>query len=72
MSDDEKIELTFEQAVALIPGVNMLIGADWPRKDILELFKKETPTLAGPEATRMKHGIACKDDGRWVFVQTRE
>lgn len=82
MSDNERVRLTPEQAVSMLPdgdrihtfvnpGVGMLIGADWSRKRVLESFAQFTPELAGERATEMGHGICFHDGSRWVFVQTR-
>jgi hypothetical protein len=83
MSTQEKTLLTSEQAVELLadgedvhafvnPGA-MLIGADWSREEALDYINKaETRELAGPEATRMKHGLAVHGQRGLVFFATKE
>lgn len=87
---DERVFLTYEEAEAMLPdgdtihtfagGGMMLIGADWDRKSVLELFKTGKPELAGEMATSMGHGIVAflrvdeendtKSEPR--FIQTKE
>lgn len=83
MTDSERTDLTVDEAEKMLPigdkvhvfmnpGAGMLVGADWSRKDIVDLFNRSKPTLSGPEAANMKHGIAVMDGGRWLFVETSE
>lgn len=61
---------TFMQAPG--PGL-VLIGADWPREDILKLADEGLVELAGEAATEMKHGIAAHRPGLpTVFCATAE
>lgn len=81
-STDERVTLTFEEAEAMLAdgdlvhtmrsAGNLVIGADWPRADLLAAMR-EAPSiqLAGPAATQMGHGLAVQVDG-WLFVKTRE
>lgn len=84
MSDtDERVRLTFDEAVAMLPdgddihtfrqaAVGTLIGADWPRADILEHIAKHGAELSGEHATRMKHGICVLEGGRvplWIATK---
>lgn len=88
--DNERVFLSYEEAVAMLPdgdrihtfagGGMALIGADWDRKDILELLKTGAPELAGEMATSMGHGMVAflkvdkendtKSDPR--FIATKE
>ena len=81
MSDDREF-LTFEQAEAMLPdgdvihtfrnpGANALIGADWPRADVLQKLRDGKPELAGGMATRMGHGLVVHD-GSWLYIATKE
>lgn len=84
MEDDngDRKSLTLEQAETMLPdkrGIHtfrqagpVLIGTDWPRADVLELFRSYTPELSGENATRMGHGIAVQDNRGWLFVETRK
>lgn len=79
MADRKK--LTVEEAVALLPagdtihtfrnpGVGMLVGADFPRDEIIERMKKFGVCLSGPAATRMRHGLFIEEP-RGLFVETK-
>lgn len=68
MSD--RVFLSYEDAVALLPdgdyihtmtnpGMNMIVGCDWQRADVLQLLKTGKPELAGRMASGMGHGIVC-------------
>lgn len=80
--DPERVVLTFEQAVAMLPDServhtfrqagSALLGADWERGDLFDAFKKHPPELSGEAATNMKHGIVFEDEHGFVFVQTKE
>lgn len=78
---DEREFLTPEQAEAMLPdgerihtfraaGFTM-IGADWPREKLIELFRQYTPELSGPGATGMKHGLCVIDDKGPLFIETK-
>ena len=78
----ERIKLTYEQAVALLPegdeihtylsDDNVLVGADWDRDSVLDLLREGAPELAGPAATKAGHGlVAFRADGP-VFIATQE
>lgn len=82
MTDDpERVTLTYDQAVALLPDGDTihtymdsgiaLVGADWTRDSVLKLLATGRPELSGPAATAMKHGIvAWRPDGEHVFIET--
>ena len=83
MDEMEKTILSAEQAEAMLadgedvhafvnPGVNVLLGADWGREEVLQYLKTATSIeLAGPAATRMKHGLAVHGDRGLVFFATK-
>jgi hypothetical protein len=74
--------LDFEKALKLIPNEElihtyknpspgMLLGADWRRKDIIELIQDWGCGLAGPGATAHGHGIVVYiDQDDTLFVKT--
>lgn len=81
---DKRVRLTVEQAMKLLdvkgtrvhtimnPGVNMIVGADWDVERVRSCFEDNGVELAGHTATSMGHGLASKDQGRWVYFATRE
>jgi hypothetical protein len=83
MNNDRHI-LTFDEALALIadgdevhvilnPAPNMLVGADWGRKDLVDALRESKHIeLAGPEATRMNHGVAFVHRGDLWFAATKD
>lgn len=88
--NDERVFLSYEEAEAMLPDGDtihtfasngmMIIGADWDRKDVLNLLKTGKPELAGDMATGMGHGLVAflkvdeendtKSEAR--FIQTKE
>lgn len=81
MNEDDKVFLTAEQAIAMLPdkaeihtyrGAGpVLLGADWGREDLIVAMKKsKTIEVTGPMAQSMNHGIAFFDDHGAVFVET--
>lgn len=84
ITEDGRTQLTFDEAVALLPdGDNVhtfldggfaLIGADWRRDQILDLFRNGQPELSGPSATASGHGLVVSrdiDEGGPVFIATK-
>jgi hypothetical protein len=82
-NDDERQELTYDEAVALLPDGDdihtilnpgsIMLGADWSREAILNLLR-ESPRreVTGPMAQAMGHGLAALDvDGRTLFIETK-
>lgn len=50
-----------------------LIGADWPREEIVEAFRAAPEIrITGEHAQSMKHGIAVEHRGQTVFVETAQ
>ena len=50
----------------------MLIGADWGKKEIIEMITKYGAERAGEQAKAMNHEIAISDGvGKWLFVETK-
>lgn len=86
----ERVYLSYDEAVAMLPDgdeihtfVNptggMMVGADWSRESVLELFKTGLPEIAGEMATSMGHGIVAwrkviDGDKRFdpIFIATKE
>jgi len=77
----EKVFLTAEQAVALLPDSDdihvflnpggMLIGADWSRAEAIKMLHRGKCQLGGDMCMRMGHGLVCHDKGANHFVKTR-
>ncbi len=83
MPTDERVIVPFEQAVAMLPegdpihtfrqAGNVLLGADWPREDIIDLMRDKTVEKTGEIATRMGHGLAVQENVRdWLFIATKK
>jgi hypothetical protein len=82
-NDDEPQELSYAEAVALLPdgeeihtfmqGGSILLGADWSRAHILDLLRTSPRReVTGAHAQAMSHGLAAIDeDDRTVFIETR-
>ncbi len=81
MSDEERVMLTKEQAIAMLPDGEyihtfrqvgmMILGTDWTREEMLTLIDHSEFELSGPQATAMGHGMAAQTDRGWLFVQTK-
>jgi hypothetical protein len=78
---DERIDLTAEEAIALLPAGEyvhtfrnpggIMLGADWDRAEIqTAIHKAGVRTLAGGVAMAVGHGLAIYDGGGWLFVAT--
>jgi hypothetical protein len=48
-----------------------MIGADWPRDEVVKLLRTHKAELAGPMATASGHGIAVLDEEKRLFIATR-
>ena len=82
MNDDRK-KLSVQEAITMLPdgdtihvisndAPGILIGADWPREDVISEFEISQLELAGPVAKSSGHGIAMLNkNGRW-FVETKQ
>jgi hypothetical protein len=81
--DDEPVVLTFDEAVAMLPDgeeihtfrssvPNLLVGAHWPRAELICYLRNSHIELSGPSATSMGHRIAAKERDEWLFIETRE
>ncbi len=82
MAELKKKLLTAKQAIAmLLDGetvhayVNphgMLIGADWDREDVVKYIEEAgSREVAGPGATKMKHGLGVFGRNGLVFFETK-
>lgn len=78
---NEKVILTPEQAMAMLPGGEdihtflspaggILIGADWRRSDVESSIQKYTCEMAGEQATAMGHGLVVHIPNGPLFVAT--
>lgn len=82
--NDEPQELTYDEAVALLPDEDQIhtiidaggirLGADWDRADILDLLRTSPHRdVTGPAAQSIGHGLAAANaDGRLIFIETKD
>jgi hypothetical protein len=81
--DPDRKFLTPEAAEAMLPDGDtvhtilngtpgVLIGADWDRQNVLDLFRTYKPEIAGPMARGMNHGIAVMRGTDRLFVETKK
>lgn len=78
---DEREPLTLDEAVAMLPdgdeihtfrsSPGMMLGADWPRDQIVAAMAECGVELAGPMATAMGHGLVVLDP-KPLFIATRD
>ena len=80
---DDRVFLTYEEAIALLPdgdtihtflnpAVDVLLGADWSRESILRGLRDGKPQLAGEYAIRAGHGLVFMYKDEYIFVETRQ
>jgi len=79
---EEKIIVPFGEAKKRLPEGDkvhtfrqsgpMLIGADWSKKDILEVMEKHEILETGPRAQGMNHGLALIDKSGHLFIATKK
>ena len=72
--------ISFEKAKRMLPKGKQihtfretpfcLIGADWPRGDIIKVLKKYPVNITGLAAQATNHGLAIKDERGWLFIET--
>ncbi len=79
---DDRCFVSFDKAVAILPegdeihtfrqAGHVLLGASWPRQDILDLMREFPVEETGETATRMGHALAVEDKpGRWLFIASK-
>ena len=85
MSDlDEKVFVLVDEAIRRIGDgdyihtflqapMGILLGADWPREDVIELFTSHPDAIeeTGPIACARGHGLAVWRGNEPVFIETR-
>jgi hypothetical protein len=80
--DDKKEFVDVQEAISRLPdgdsihtfrqGGPLLIGAAWPRADIIEFLEAAAAIeVPGENAQSMGHGLAVHDEHGWLFIQTR-
>jgi hypothetical protein len=79
--DKEKVMVSFKEAKKRLPKGDMvhtfrqsgpaLIGADWPKKDVLAVMKKHEVSETGPHAQATNHGLAITDESGYLFIATK-
>lgn len=79
----EPWELTADEAIAMLadgdevhcilnPNIDMLLGADWAREDVIKLIRSSSDIRAtGPMAQSMGHGVAALANGDWHYFSTK-
>lgn len=83
MSTEEKILLTEDAAIAMLPDGDSvhtfrstgmaLIGCDWDRQDILDAIKHWPCEVGGPMCRQMRHGLVIHDGKPSpLFVSVRD
>lgn len=84
MNDDKPILLTPDEAIAMLPegewihtfrnpGVNLLIGADWDRDDLLVAIRCScSRQVGGPMCCGMNHGLVIWHDKRQLYIECRK
>jgi hypothetical protein len=83
MSSEERVRLTCRQAMRMLPdgkedlhvfispAVNLLIGMDYPRSEILAMIIKGDCEIGGQYCMSMNHALVCKFEGKNLFIETR-
>lgn len=79
--DDDRVPLSVADAVSMLPdgerihtfrsGGRVLVGADWPRAELVAAIEEHGAELSGEMATAMQHGICLFDHVGWLFIETR-
>lgn len=82
MSTEEKILLTEETAIAMLPDGDSIhtfrsagmaiIGCDWDRQDLIKAIKYSSCEVGGPMCRDMGHGLVVHNGNPPLFVQVRE
>ncbi len=79
---DEKVMLTADQAIAMLPAketihtfvnpaAGMLLGASWTREYTLQAIGASTHIeLTGPSAASMGHHFVIEHKGRAVYIES--
>lgn len=78
---EEKVIVPFNEAKKRLPEGDVvhtfrqagsaLIGADWPKKDILATMRKHEISETGPHAQATNHGLAITDKSGYLFIATK-
>jgi hypothetical protein len=82
---DGRIVIGFDDAVSALPdgddvhtfmqgGANMLIGADWPRDEIIDALRgADRIDVTGEQAQSIRHGLAIvhpRVSDAYLFIET--
>ena len=78
---EQAVMVAFDEAVTRLPDgeyihtfsqyrVNLMVGCDWPRAELLDEMQKYTVEESGPLATRMGHGLVLRRGGDNLFIAT--
>ena len=86
VTEEERIFIAADEALKMLPdgdtihvfmnpAVDVLLGADWSRSDVIELLRRsQRIEIAGEHARKMNHGLAVQmgdKDRDCCFVETR-
>lgn len=73
--------INFDEAVQMLPEGEyvhtfrnagfMMLGADWPRDRLMAAMQESQIFVSGDVAQSMNHGIAIKNDGGFLFIETK-
>jgi hypothetical protein len=79
---DEKVILTEEQALAMLPegdqihtfrdGGIALLGADWDRADLEQAIRVNKCEVGGKQCQALNHGLVVWTGDRPLFVECRK
>ena len=81
-SDNDRVPLTADEAIAMLPdgeeihtfrnpAGGILVGCDWSRTKLIEaILSTDFRELAGEQATAMKHGLCIRYHGEPLFIET--
>lgn len=82
MSDDDRIVLTTEQALGMLPDDDdihtfrnpggIMLGCDWTRDAITQAIENNECELGGEMCKRMNHGLVIWVDSKPLFVECRD
>lgn len=82
MTDDGRVFLTNEQAIAMLPDGDyihtfrqtvsgVILGVNRERGEILAAIAKFKPELSGDVAASIGHGLVIEDGRGFIFIETR-
>ena len=82
MSDNDRVPLTADEAIAMLPDGDdihtfrnpaggVLMGCNWQREKLIDAIRStDSRELAGEQATTMHHGLCINYHGCALFIET--